>query len=307
MIATLTLNPSLDYFMRLEALNVGRLNRAIETAVRPGGKGINVSRVLKRLGVDSRAFGFIGGFTGDFIRRFLAEEGISAEFTVLEGLTRINVKISADRETELNGAPQPISQEDVERLLSVLGRLNAGDVFVMAGSVPASLPPDIYRRIIEKLPAGVKPVVDTSGRPLAEAIAARPYLIKPNRDELGQLFATDIQTVEETVLYAEKLLDEGVENVIVSLGADGALFMNREAALRASVPQGQIRSTVGSGDSLVAGFLAALEKGMAPAEAFRFGVAAGTATAFSDDLCTAEDVEKIWPRIALSTIREKRH
>jgi len=306
MIYTLTLNPSVDYFIKLDKFVPGKLNRTSESEMRPGGKGINVSRVLKRLGVESRALGFLGGFTGEFIRTELLSEGISVDFTEIEGNTRINVKLTAQEETEINGSMPPVAENEMDELFSVLDQLKEGDVLVLAGSVPSSIPPDIYNRIISRLrKIDVKVVVDTSGKALKEAVEMAPFFIKPNQHELGGFFGVDIRTPDEAVRYGKQLLDYGISHVVISLGGEGALYLNKQKVIQANVPKGEVRNAVGSGDSLVAGFLAGLSKGMDEAEAFRQGVACGTATAFSEGLCDRESVQAILSEIDCHVLEGK--
>jgi len=298
MIYTLTLNPSVDYFIKLDRLIPGALNRTSDSEMRPGGKGINVSRVLKRLGVESRALGFLGGFTGEYIRTELLSEGIAVDFTEIEGNTRINIKLTAEEETEINGTMPPVSEKEMEKLFSSLDQLKEGDMLVLAGSVPSPLPMDIYKQINSRLrSSGVKIVVDTSGKALKEAVETAPFFIKPNQHELGRFFDVKIKTSEEALQYGKLLLDYGIRHIVISLGGEGALYLNNQLVVKASVPKGEVRNAVGSGDSLVAGFLAGLISGKNELEAFRQGVACGTATAFSEGLCERDTVDAILPEI----------
>ncbi|MED3906149.1 1-phosphofructokinase [Geobacillus thermodenitrificans] len=298
MIYTCTFNPSVDYVVHVDELRVGELNRALKTLTFPGGKGINVSRVLKRLGVDSTALGFAGGFTGQFIETELQKEGIRCDFVHVSGQTRINVKLKAKQETEINGQGPTIASEDAAQLMAKIETLSTGDVLVLAGSVPSSLPADVYEQMAaETAKRKARLVVDTSGPALRALLACRPFLIKPNHHELAELFDTSKLTKEEIVIYGRCLTEMGIRHVIVSMGGDGAFYFGKEVALFAETPQGTVRNSVGAGDSMVAGFLAAQESGKSIEEAFAYSVAAGSATAFSEDLCTKEEVEALVDRI----------
>ncbi|MFC7394650.1 1-phosphofructokinase [Scopulibacillus cellulosilyticus] len=306
MIYTCTLNPSLDYFSEVNNFQIGQLNRMDTDKKMPGGKGINVSRVLRRLGTSSVALGFIGGFTGDFIRRQLVSENIDTDFVEVDGDTRINVKVKSREETEINGPSPEINSDQEDELLLKLHRLNDDDILVLSGSIPSSLSANIYKEMMLKLKdKNVKVVVDTSGQALKEALAAQPFLIKPNQSELGELFNKEISTIDEVIVYAQKLIDEGAMNVIVSMGANGSLFVNREMAVHAEVPQGEVKNSVGAGDSLVGGFLSEYLRSGNFIEAFRYGTASGSATAFSIDLCTKATVEELLPKIQIHHIERQ--
>jgi 1-phosphofructokinase len=303
MIYTVTLNPSVDYFVDIDQFSVGELNRVKKEKKMPGGKGINVSRVLKRLQTSSQAFGFIGGFTGDFVRTSLEKEAIDTHFIEVPGETRINVKIKSANETELNGDGPEIHDEHFVALQAQIARLKAGDWLVLAGSVPPSLPKDSYHRLMAEASAhGVKTIVDTTGDYLKQSLPHRPFLIKPNQHEMEDYFGEKAEDVSQTVSLARRLLNEGAENVIVSMGGEGALLVNHEVSLKATVPKGEVKNSVGAGDSLVAGFLAAYSAEGDLHEAFRFGVASGSATAFSVDLCTQEKVKRLLKEVKLETL-----
>ncbi|MFC0296296.1 1-phosphofructokinase [Geobacillus jurassicus] len=298
MIYTCTLNPSVDYIVHLDELHVGELNRSVKTFTFPGGKGINVSRVLKRLGVDSTALGFIGGFTGGFIESELRNEGIACDFVHVLGQTRINVKLKAGRETEINGEGPMIANDDAAQLMEKIGALSAEDVLVLAGSAPMSLSVDVYEQLAaEAVKRRVRLVVDTSGPALEALLACRPFLAKPNHHELAELFGAAALTKEEIIPYGRRLVERGVEHVIVSMGGAGAFYFGQEAVLCAEAPKGTVKNSVGAGDSMVAGFLAAWANGTSIEEAFAYSVAAGSATAFSEDLCTKEEVEALVERV----------
>lgn len=305
MIYTCTINPSIDYTMYLSELNPGAINRANQVHYYPGGKGINVSRVLKRLEIDNIALGFSGGFTGTFIKQFLNEEGIETDFIETNETTRINVKIKSDLETELNGPGSNITREQQHRLLGKLNHLSENDWFVLSGSLPDHIPRDFYHSIAQKCKEkGAKFILDTSGANLKSLIKTKPFLMKPNGKELGELFDTAISNQNEAIFYAKKLIERGVTYVIVSLGSKGAVLITKQQTFSAEAPSGNVINTVGSGDSLIAGFIASFLKTEDPKEAFRYSVASGSATAFSSDLCTKELVEKILPQVKIQTCVE---
>lgn len=294
MIYTCTLNPSIDYVVKVNDFKAGHLNRTESANVYPGGKGINVSRVLNRLDTESTALGFAGGFTGQFIKEFLSSEGVTHDFIDVSDLTRINVKLKSTTETEINGQGPVITEGQKMKLLQKIDSLNADDVLVLAGSIPPALEENFYERIADKCKAnGVKVVIDTSGNALRSTFSSRPFLIKPNHHELGELFETQISTVEEAVHYGRKLINEGVQNIIVSMAEKGAVFMNENQAYFANVPIGKVKNSVGSGDSVVAGFIAGFMQHQDFQKAFQKGVASGSATAFSEDLCTKEYAEQL--------------
>ncbi|WP_456277750.1 1-phosphofructokinase [Bacillus sp. AK128] len=303
MIYSCTLNPSIDYVVELESVSLGKLNRTDQTSYYPGGKGINVSRVLKRLGVENKALGFIGGFTGRFITDFLDQEGISHQFIELEEPTRINIKLKTNQETEINGSGPFISESQKEQLYNLIGGLTQGDYFVLAGSFPPSISLDYYKSLAalceEK---GISFVIDVSGPPLKETLSYKPFLIKPNQHELAELVGHDISSKEEAISYGRKLLTEGPQNIIISMGGEGAVLVNADMTLVATVPKGTVKNSVGAGDSTVAGFMASYSQNGDIAEAFRNGVASGTATAFSSDLCTEEAVKHIVTQIQLEKL-----
>lgn len=300
MIYTCTITPSIDYTVYVPEFRSGELNRAEDVYYYPGGKGINVSRVLKRLGMNNTALGFAGGFTGDYITQFLADEGIHTDFIETNETTRINVKIKSDEETELNGPGPNITESQQQELQAKIDHLSAGDWFVLAGSLPESIPHSFYEKIADTCRRkGAAFVLDTSGPNLKALINTKPFLIKPNGAELAELFATTITSKKEAIFYARKIVATGVEHVIVSLGDDGAILVTEEKTLIAEAPKDRVINTVGAGDSLVAGFIAAYAKNKNVVEAFRYGVASGSATAFLPDLCEAKDVELLVPKIKL--------
>lgn len=299
MIYTVTFNPALDYVVRLPAFEPGAVNRTESEDIQLGGKGINVSCVLGQLGFKSVALGFVAGFTGEAVEAGLARRGVSADFIRLpEGLTRINVKIKASVETEINGRGPAIPAGALEELFRKLERLAAGDVLVLAGSIPASLPSDIYQRILERLaPKGVLCAVDATGELLVKVLPYKPFLIKPNNHELGEIFGRTLSTDEEIVECARLLQQKGARNVLVSMAGDGALLLDEGGNVhRLEAFKGKVKNSVGAGDSMVAGFVAGwLEKGDY-AWALRLGSACGSATAFSDTLATRTEIESLLNR-----------
>jgi 1-phosphofructokinase len=305
-IYTLTLNPSLDYILELDQITLGDLNRTKNDSKFPGGKGINVSQVLKKLDVNSKALGFIGGFTGDYIEEFLRTLKIDTEFVRVKEDTRINVKLKSMTETEINAKGPKITRQNYETLKEKIRGLTSEDILVLAGSIPSSMPANTYEELVEVCKENrTKFVVDAEGDLLLNVLPFQPYLIKPNHHELGELFNTVVTTAEEVIPYGRKLIKKGARNVIVSLAENGAVLINQEYALVATAPKGEVKSSVGAGDSMVAGFIAMFEKTKSVEEAFRFSIAAGSATAFSFGLCTREQVENLLPEINIERISFK--
>ena len=290
MIYTVTFNPSIDYIVRLEQFTTGEINRVNYEQILPGGKGINVSIVLKNLGHDSTALGFLAGFTGIAMQQMLHSFGITDDFVRLgDGFSRINVKIKAESETEINGQGPVITEEAQRALFEKLDRLTHGDTLVLAGSIPNTLPDDIYERIMERLDGrGIRIVVDATKNLLRRVLKYRPFLIKPNNHELGEMFGAELKTDDEIVFHAKKLQEEGATNVLISMAGDGAILLTAEGVFyRSAAPKGTLVNSVGAGDSMVAGFLAGfMESGGNYERAFYMGVAAGSASAFSPNLAT---------------------
>lgn len=306
MIYTLTLNPSLDYILELDQITLGDLNRTKNDSKFPGGKGINVSQVLKKLEINSKALGFIGGFTGDYIEEFLRTLKIDTEFVRVKEDTRINVKLKSITETEINAKGPNITRQNYETLKEKIRGLTSEDILVLAGSIPSSMPANTYEELVEVCKENrTKFVVDAEGDLLMNVLPFQPYLIKPNHHELGELFNTVVTTAEEVIPYGRELIKKGARNVIVSLAENGAVLINQEYALVATAPKGEVKSSVGAGDSMVAGFIAMFEKTKSVEEAFRFSIAAGSATAFSFGLCTREQVENLLPEINIERISFK--
>jgi 1-phosphofructokinase len=300
MIYTVTLNPSLDYIVEVDQVTLGELNRTKNESKFPGGKGINVSQVLKRLEVDSRALGFLGGFTGDYIEGFLTSHGVNTDFVRVNEDTRINVKLKSDKETEINAKGPNITEDNFESLKAKIRELTSNDILVLAGSIPSTMPESTYEELVKLCNEnGTKFVVDAEGELLKKVLPLGPFLIKPNHHELGDLFNTVINSCEEVIPYGRALVKQGAQNVIVSLAEKGAVLINKDLALIATSPKGDVKSSVGAGDSMVAGFIATYEKTKSIEEAFRFSVAAGSATAFSIGLCTREKMEGLLPQVII--------
>lgn len=292
MIYTVTFNPAVDYVVHTKELAAGTVNRSVSEEIYFGGKGINISLVLAELEVPSKALGFVAGFTGAAIENALAECGIKTDFVRLEkSFSRINVKIKSDTETELNGQGPEIPSHKLEELFSKLEALRDGDTIILAGSVPKSLPSDIYEKILEYLSGrDVRTVVDATGELLLNTLKYRPFLVKPNNFELGELFGVNIGTADDVVEYAEKLREMGAQNVLVSMAQDGAVLLDNEGQVHVcGVCSGTVKNSVGAGDSMLAGFLAGYEKG-GYEYALKLGTAAGGATAFSEGLAKREEI-----------------
>ncbi|MDZ5254270.1 1-phosphofructokinase [Clostridium sp. LIBA-8841] len=300
MIYTLTLNPSIDYVIDVENLELGKVNRTSKDFKFPGGKGINVSRILSNQKVDNVALGFLGGFTGKFIEDKLNSLGVKTNFIKVNGDSRINVKIKSNEETEINGSGPMISDENLNSLFNRLDKLKEGDILVLAGSIPTTLPRDLYLQIQKKVSQkNVKVVVDTSGKALLEAIKNKPFLIKPNNHEIEEIFDVKINSEEELIKYGKELVSLGAENVIISMAGDGALLITKDGVFKGNAPKGEVKNSVGAGDSLVGGFLAKYVDTKDLIASFKNGIASGSASAFSLDLALAEDVNKLLPIIEI--------
>ena len=297
MIYTVTFNPSLDYIVRLDQFTAGEINRVNYEQVLAGGKGINVSIVLHNLGHESTALGFVAGFTGDEIERQLDAFSVHHAFVRLDaGFSRINVKAKAQSETEINGQGPDISEAKQQELFARLDRLGAGDTLVLAGSIPKTLPDDIYERIMARLAGrGIRIVVDAEKKLLLNVLKYHPFLIKPNNHELGDMFGVTLKTDEEILTYAKKLQEKGAENVLISMAGDGAILLTADGkSYKSPAPKGELVNSVGAGDSMVAGFLTGcIEHADDLAEAFALGVATGSASAFSENLATRPEVEAL--------------
>lgn len=294
MIYTVTLNPAVDYVIHADKIAAGEVNRLRSEEIFFGGKGINVSLVLRELSVKSQALGFVAGFTGDAIEKGVREAGIDTDFVRLEsGFSRINVKIKSEEETDLNGAGPDIPQDKVDELFLKLDKIQSGDTIVLAGSIPASLPRDFYEKILKKLEnKQIRAVVDADGELLRNALKYKPFLVKPNSFELGGLFGRRLETLDEVIEHARKLREMGAKNVLVSMAGDGAVLVSESGeVITCGVCHGKVKNSVGAGDSMVAGFLAGYEKGCG--YALKLGTAAGGATAFSEGLGSKEEIFRL--------------
>lgn len=296
MIYTVTFNPSLDYIVSVDHFTLGRVNRTTSELIYPGGKGINVSMVLKNLGHDSHALGFMAGFTGDEIARLLDEWGVTSDFIrVEEGLSRINVKLRSDEESEINGMGPAIAKRHIDSLYAQLDALSDGDVLVLAGSIPSVMPDDIYMDIMRYLQKkDIRIIVDATRDLLVNVLPYYPFLIKPNNHELGEIFGVELTSQEDVFTYAAKMQERGARNVLVSMAGDGAVLLTEDGQRFASRPPvGKVVNSVGAGDSMVAGFLAGYLETKDYEQAFYAGLCAGSASAFSERLATRAEVEDL--------------
>ena len=303
MIYTVTLNPSIDYIVRLDKVNVGSVNRMESDDKFAGGKGINVSRVLKRLGIDNTATGFIGGFTGKFITDTLENEAIATNFVQVLEDTRINVKIKADAETEINGTGPTVLPEQLAELKEILSGLSEQDTVVFAGSSNKNLGNVVYKELIRLTrQTGAQVVCDFEGQTLIDSLEFQPLLVKPNNHELGDIFGVKLEKLDEIEKYAREILAKGAQHVIISMAGDGALLVTKDGAYLAKPIKGIVKNSVGAGDSMVAGFTGEFVRSGNPVEAFKWGVACGTATTFSDDLATADFINKTYEKVEVEKI-----
>ncbi len=296
MIYTVTFNPALDYVVFLDDLKPGDINRSKKESIFYGGKGINVSTILNTLGFETTALGFLAGFTGKAIEDGLRSQGIQTEFIYLpEGNSRINVKVKHGDETEINGQGPVITQEAMDALFEKLDTLTKEDVLVLAGSIPNTLPEDVYENILARLESkGIRVVVDATKDLLLNVLKYHPFLIKPNNHELGEMFGTICKTEEDIIHYAKKLQEMGAVNVLISMAGDGAILMTEDGEnIKMGTPKGKLVNSVGAGDSMVAGFLAGYLRSGNYEEALKSGTAAGSATAFSEGLASLEKYEEM--------------
>ncbi len=300
MIYTVTFNPSLDYIVGVEKFEIGLTNRTYSERLLPGGKGINVSIVLKNLDKSSTALGFVAGFTGEEVVKQLAAMGIDNGFIrVKEGFTRINVKLKSIEGTEINGQGPTIHEEKVSQLMEQLSALQKGDVLFLSGSIPTSMPDDSYQKIMQQLDGkGVQIVVDATKELLLNVLSYHPFLIKPNHHELGEIFGVTMQTRKEVIPYGRKLQEKGAQNVLISMAGEGAVLIAANGDIyEAPAPRGTLVNGVGAGDSMVAGFMAGYIDRQEYEHAFYMGLAAGSASAFSENLATRQEIEAIYQQI----------
>lgn len=300
MIYTVTFNPSLDYIVSVPDFQTGLTNRTESELLLPGGKGINVSTVLRNLGIENTALGFVAGFTGDEVVRRLEALGVRNGFIrIEEGFTRINLKLKSIDGTEINGQGPQIGRDKAELLMRQLETLGNGDVLFLSGSIPASMPDDTYRNIMDRLDGrGVQVVVDATQSLLLNVLEYRPFLIKPNNHELGEIFGVSLKTRKDVIPYGRKLQEAGAQNVLVSLAGEGAVLIAADGNVYAApAPKGRLVNAVGAGDSMVAGFMAGWLEKQDYRHAFYMGVAAGSASAFSENLATREEIEAVYRQI----------
>lgn len=300
MIYTVTFNPSLDYIVAVEDFKLGATNRTSYEQMLAGGKGINVSYVLKNLGVNSTALGFLAGFVGEEIKRRIEEAGIQADFLTLEqGVSRINVKLRNIDGTEINSMGPDIPEKQVEALMKKMDTLQKGDVLVLAGSIPKSMPDTIYMDIMARLQErDIDIVVDATGELLMNVLGYHPFLIKPNNHELGEIFGVELKKREDVIPYAKKMQEKGARNVLVSMAGEGAVFLAEDGnTYMSEAPKGKVVNAVGAGDSMVAGFIAGYQQKQDYEFAFHMGVSAGSASAFSENLATKEEIEALFQRV----------
>lgn len=300
MIYTVTFNPSLDYIVSVENFKLGVTNRTTSERLLPGGKGLNVSMVLGNLGIANTALGFVAGFTGEEIVRRVEEMGVRSDLILIpDGVSRINLKLKSIDGTEINGCGPVIGEENVQKLMHQLDALNRGDVLILAGSIPGFMPDNVYRKIMQRLDGkGVMIVVDATRDLLVNVLEYHPFLIKPNNHELGEIFGVELKTREAVVPYAKKMQEMGAVNVLVSMAGEGAVLAAADGSIySAMAPEGKLVNGVGAGDSMVAGFVAGWLEQKDYGHAFATGVAAGSASAFSELLATGEEVEEVYQRV----------
>ncbi|WP_294151099.1 1-phosphofructokinase [uncultured Clostridium sp.] len=300
MIYTVTFNPALDYVIKVDHFKTGTVNRTVSEEIFYGGKGINVSAVLKELGYASTALGFVAGFTGDEIERGVKTLGFASDFIrVKEGMSRINVKMKSDDETELNGIGPKITEEDVEKMFEKLDKLGSGDILVLSGSIPKSIDDEIYEIIMSRLEGkGVRIVVDATKDLLLNVLKYHPFLIKPNNHELGEMFNVELKSDEDIIHYAGKLQEMGAVNVLISMAGDGAILITEDGTVhKMGVAKGTVKNSVGAGDSMVAGFIAGYLDKRDYGYALKLGTASGSATAFSEGIATRKDIIEILEKL----------
>lgn len=296
MIYTITFNPALDYVVQVDDFKLGEVNRIKKEAIYYGGKGINVSYILKQLDVESEAIGYIAGFTGKELVNGIEKKGLKSDFIeVKDGMTRINVKLRSNEESEINGMGPVVTKEDIDLLYKKLDNLKSGDILVLSGSIPNSIPSTIYQDIMAYLQdKDIKFIVDATKDLLTNVLPYHPFLIKPNHHELAEMFNVSIKNDEDIFFYAKKLQEKGARNVLISMAGDGAILVDENQDIhKTSVPKGQVKNSVGAGDSMVAGFIAGYIKHNNYEDALLLASACGSATAYSDDLATRSLINKL--------------
>lgn len=300
MIYTVTVNPSIDYIVQLKNLTLGEVNRMDYDNKLPGGKGINVSRILKELDVENTALGFLGGFTGRFVEESLENVDLSTSFTHIKEDTRINVKIKAEEETEINGRGPVISEEELVEFKKQFEKLEKGDVVIFAGSLAPNLDDDFYAELIDVIrEKGADFVIDTTGESLMKTLEKKPLVVKPNNHELADLFHVELKSMDDVAKYGKKLLELGAQHVLISMAGDGGMMITKDKVYRSYAPKGTVINSVGAGDSMIGGFTGTFARTGDVLEAFRYGLACGSATAFSEDLADKKKINEILPLIKI--------
>ena len=309
MICTVTFNPSLDYIVSVEDFKLGLTNRTSSELMLPGGKGINVSTVLMNLGIENTALGFMAGFVGDEIVRELEEMGVRSDFIKIpEGVSRINLKLKSIDGTEINGMGPEISADKVQELMEKLDTLKEGDVLFLAGSIPSSMPDDMYEKIMKRLDGrGVMIVVDATRDLLVNVLKYHPFLVKPNNHELGEIFGVELKTRQDVIPYGKKLQEKGARNVLISMAGEGAVLVAEDGQVfEKPAPKGILVNGVGAGDSMVAGFVAGWMEKKDYEYAFHMGISAGSASAFSENLATKEEIQAVYKQVTEGERREEK-
>lgn len=303
MIYTVTLNPSVDYIVHVKNIQLGELNRMDADFKFPGGKGINVSRVLHELNSKTVTLGFIGGFTGKFIEEWLERDGVTTDFTKISGDTRINIKLKSNSETEINGNGPEITNEEASSLLNKLNEIKKEDIVILSGSKPPSIPKDFYQKMVGIiLQKGAEFVIDTTSSELIRILPYHPLLVKPNLEELEDIFGVAMNNEEDVIRYGKKLVEAGAKNVIVSMGGEGAFLITKQHVYRGINPKGNVINSVGAGDSLIAGFISCYAETGDVVAAFQTGIASGSATAFSSDLAKRDDIFSLLEKVEIKPI-----
>lgn len=306
MIYTITANPSIDYVLQLKELVPGEINRTNNDVKLPGGKGINVSRILNELQLDSTALGFVGGATGSSFEQLLKKHHLQTDFTQVADDTRINVKINATeqkQETEINGGGPVITDTEKQKFFNQMKKIGQGDVVVMSGSLPQKVETSFYLDIAKMIQKnGADFVIDTTGQALLDTLPLHPLVVKPNNHELADLFKTDLDTEQDIIDHARKLLEQGAKYVLVSMAGDGALLVTKDHAYKANAPKGTVVNSVGAGDSMIAGFVGTFMKTEDPIESFHQGAACGSATAFSQDIAVKEKIDEVYQSINITKL-----
>ena len=304
MVYTLTLNPAVDYYIDMNNFEEGELNKVNNAYTLAGGKGINVSKVLKNFNVDSIALGFCGGFTGDYIKKHLKEYGIKENFIYLEEDTRINIKLKTEKtESEIAGKSPNVPKEKSDELLTFINKnIKENDILVLSGSVPNSVSSSIHKEIINKSCKNIKIILDARDEAFKIAVKEKVFLTKPNKKELGEYFNKTIETTEDIIKYAKELIKEGSENVIVSLGKEGSVLVTKDEVYIGNAPEGKLISSVGSGDSMVAGIVYGLSKNLSLSDAYKYAIASGSSTACSEGLTTFENMNNFLEKVEIKKI-----